>query len=163
MSTVERPKHAQSRQGSPLPESTRRAIVAAVAANGSIINTAKEFGVHRNTVASLVKSVRHVAGSPLDKSWRAKLYEQMPAASVAALERSINDTVDIHKAAATGVAHLKGIGVLNADTQQLGSVNVFLTQINALPADLKAAYLDDDVLSTDSHVIPVAPVDIPKV
>lgn len=138
--------------GKRLTEEQKRAIVAAVAVNGSIQQVAQQFGVNRNTVAKLVKGVReNVKESAFSSGWRQKLTEELPAKSVRALELSITDTEDVHKAAATGIAHLKGIGVLQ--NEGATSINVLINQVNGLPADWQERYV-----SLDSQ-----PIDTPQV
>ena len=80
------------------------------------------------------------AEDTLDKSWRKKLTDELPAKSVDAIERSVIDGEDVHRAATTAIAHLKGIGVLAGDTQA-ASVNVFIASAGSLPVDLADGYV----------------------
>ena len=72
-------------------------------------------------------------------AWRQKLTEQLPAKAVDAIERSVSDDRDVHKAAGTGIALLKGLRILDSDAP---TTNVFLTSINALPVDWQSEYFD---------------------
>lgn len=129
----------RKKSGPKLTEGQRRAIVAEVALGHSQIAVAQQFGVSPNTVGTLVKSVRQSQSSALSTSWRSKLTDALPTHSVDAIERSVLDTGDVHKAATTAIAHLKGIGVLAAD--QSSTVNVFVNQVVNLPQDWQSRYL----------------------
>jgi len=140
-------KPERKKGGPKLTEAERRAIVAEVATGKRQVAVAKQFNVSPNTVWSLVKSVRStVNGSALTADWRRKLTETLPAKSVDAIERSIGDVDDPHKAASTAIAHLKGIGVLASENQT--NVNVFVNQIANLPADWQQSYLGADDAET---------------
>jgi len=131
---------ARLKHGKRLTEPQKRAIVAAVAVKGSMQLVAHEFGVHRNTVAQLCKDVRAVPNSGLSYDWRKKLTDELPNQSVAAIEKSITDVEDVHKAASTAIAHLKGIGALQGDAG--ATVNVFMGSIANLPTDLASDYFE---------------------
>lgn len=133
------PPDTQPNTHNRLNEAQRRAIVARYMVLGSIGQTAQEFGVHRNTVSTLVNSVRNVENSPLSADWRKKLTDTLPNLSVDAIERSISDLEDPHKAASTALAHLKGIGALQGEGT---TVNVFVGSISNMPADLAEDYFE---------------------
>lgn len=132
-----------------LSEAEKQSIVAAVATGKSQTQVAIEFGVHRNTVWALCQPVKEIANSPLNPGWRSKLNETLPQLSVDAIERSVKDTDDVHKAAGTAIQHLKGIGVLASENSS--QVNVFVQQIQGLPADWQASYFGMD--DTPSPVV----------
>ena len=103
---------------------------------------AKDFNCHPNTVNTLVKSVKEVENSPLSTGWRAKLTETLPQLSVDAIEKSLKDTEDVHKAASTALSHLKGIGALAQEGS--ANVNVFIQQVAGLPSDWQQEYFTVD-------------------
>ncbi len=125
---------------SKLDEPTRRAIAARVAQIGSITQTAKEFHVHINTVSRIWNSVKKVRNEAVDSlaTWRTKLDTK----SFEAVERSVDDTDEVHKAATTGLGWLKGVGVLAGENQS--TVNVFVNQVLNLPADWRSEYLSNE-------------------
>jgi transposase-like protein len=97
-----------------LDEATRRAIIARVVETDSISGTAKEFGLHTNTVSRLWASVKKVRNTG-HEGWREKLANELPSQAVDAIELSVKDRIDIHKAAATGMGLLKGLGHLQGE------------------------------------------------
>lgn len=121
-----------------LSEPEKRSIIAAVAQGVTQQQVAKDFNCHPNTVNTLVKSVKEVENSPLSTGWRSKLTETLPQLSVDAIEKSLKDDQDVHKAASTALSHLKGIGVLAQDGGS--NVNVFIQQVANLPADWQSEY-----------------------
>ncbi len=143
MSTLD--SNAQLKHGKRLTEAQKRAIVASVAVKGSMQLVAQEFGVHRNTVAQLVNSVRQNVKVSELSGWRDKLTNELPAQSVDAIQRSINDLGDPHKAASTALSHLKGIGALQGDQ---AIVNVMVNAISSLPPDLAGDYLEVEPTTT---------------
>ena len=122
--------------GPRLTEPQKRAIVAAVALK-PINQVAADFGVHRNTVANLCKAVRNVPNSPLSTAWRAK-FAQLPELAVDAIEASLKDREDVHRAAGTAQTHLKGVGIYASDAPV---TNVFVQQLSSLPPDWQAEYV----------------------
>jgi hypothetical protein len=108
--------------------------------------TANHFNLNRNTVSRLINSVREVSNSSLSASWRSKLTETMPQLSVDAMERSITDLNDPHRAANTAIQHLKGIGALQ--TEGSSTVNVFVANIGQLPANWREEYQLSDADTT---------------
>lgn len=146
MSTVlDRTKPKQSGQGIPLPEPTRRAIVGAYSVNGSIAMTAREFGVHRNTVATLVKSVRHIQNSPVNKEWKSAQRER----AVRAVNAALDCEDDPYRRGDIGVKALTGLGEYRRENEGDANVNVFVTQINALPEHLRTMFhCDSSVIDT---------------
>ncbi len=133
---------------SKLDEPTRRAIVAMVAQGATITNTAKYFNLHTNTVSRIwnsVKKLRNASVSTSMEDWRAKL----DTGSFTAIERSVGDTQDVHKAASTGLSWLKGVGVLAADSTT--TVQVMLNSVSSLPADLAQDYIEIDATPSPSQ------------
>ena len=124
--------------GPKLTDGQRHLIVAAVLAGESQASVAKRFGVHHNTVYTLCKSVKGAENPGEPSNWREKLTQTLPAKSVQALELSITDTTDVHKAASSAIAHLKGIGALQQEGG--GQVNVFVQMVSGLPADWQRDY-----------------------
>ncbi len=139
MSTVVEPTKHSPESGPRLTEGQRHLIVNAVLNGERQVDVAKRFGVHPNTVNRLLKSVRKEPESQLSSAWREKLTNELPAKSVNAIELSILDTVDVHKAASTAIAHLKGIGALQGDQ---AIVNVMVNAISSLPPDLAGDYIE---------------------
>lgn len=109
---------AQLKHGKRLTETEKRAIVAAVGVKGSMQQVADEFGVHRNTVSELCKSVRdEVPNSVLGASWRSQMREK----AVVSVNRALDDDTDSYKSGAIGVNVLKGLGDFAPDQ---GNINV---------------------------------------
>lgn len=133
-------KQAERSSQRRLSDAERHAIIAMWSKDGSITRVANHFNVHRNTVSDLVKLVRSVqspanAGGSGLSEWKQKL----DTGSFQAIERSVNDSQDVHKAASTGLGWLKGSGVLQPDG---ASVNVFVEQIMGLPEDMRSALFE---------------------
>lgn len=131
-----------------ISEPHKRAILAAVVSGSTQVDAAKQFGVHPNTVSAIVKSVRAVQNASVG-DWRRKLVDELPAKSVAAIERSVSDQEDVHRAANTALAHLKGIGVLAPDAGSGASVQVFVGQVSGLPAAWQQEYFSSTTTSSD--------------
>ena len=148
MSTVVEPTKSSPESGPRLTEGQRHLIVNAVLNGERQTAVAKRFNVHPNTVNRLLKSVRNTPQSGLSSAWREKLTNELPAKSVNAIELSILDTVDVHKAASTAIAHLKGIGALQGDQ---ATINVMVNAISSLPPDLAGDYLDVESTTTSSN------------
>ncbi len=142
-----------------LSEPEKREIVAAIASGDSQVAVAQRFNVHINTINRLIVSVRRgVKDSVLSAStWRSRLTDTLPTHSVDAIERSVKDLADPHKAASTAIAHLKGIGALQSESNQ--QVNVFFSQINNLPDDVKAGYITADSSPVNSTQVVDTTVD----
>lgn len=100
-----------------LSESQRRAIVAAYTVTGNQRLVAEQFGVHPNTVYTLVKSVRDVKHSVVSTDWRSDMRKNAVSAVNAGLEASD----DPYKRAHIGVNVLKGLGDFAPDQ---GAVNI---------------------------------------
>ncbi len=127
-----------------LSEVEKREIIAAIASGHTQITVATRFGCHINTVNALVQSVRRgVKDSVLSgSSWRSKLTEDIPRDSVDAIHASVLDREDVHKAATTGIAILKGIGVLASENSS--TVNIFMNDVSRLPQDWQKNYFNVD-------------------
>lgn len=140
------PDDSPKKHRSTLDEPTRRAIVARIAQGESITNTAKHFGIHMNTASRIWNSVKRVNNAGLEslEQWRLKLDQ----GSFKAIESSVTDTQDVHKAASTGLSWLKGVGVLAGD--QGTQVNVFMGSIANMPADLAGDYFEVEATPTGS-------------
>lgn len=148
-----------------LSEAQKRAIVAAVATGLTQKQVAQRFKVHPNTVSTLCKPVVSVQEGPLSPHWRTTLQNEAPEKAVKAIVRSLDDEIDVHKAASTGIATLKGLGHL---ANEGGNTTIFMQQINALPADWASQFavtpsptgcglLPDNGATTD--VIDVTPLE----
>ncbi len=132
-----------------LSEAQKYAIVAAVTTGETQQSVAKRFKVNPNTVCTLVKSVKQISQGPLSPTWRTRLAEQIPADSVDAIHASVLDREDVHKAASTGIAILKGIGVLASENSS--TVNIFMNDVARLPADWQKEYFNvDDAQPVDA-------------
>lgn len=142
MSTNE-PQATPSNKGVRITPASRAAIAAQVIAGATQTSVASQFGVHPNTVYNIVKDVRENGADPAQLDWRKRLSETLPTKAVSAIERSIDDTEDVHKAANTGVQVLKGLGHLAGD-QGATNVTVIVQAIQSLPADIRAMYLSND-------------------
>lgn len=145
-------------RGNRLDSKTKTAIVAQVIAGATQASVAQAVGVHRNTVNALVRDVMEKAPEAAQLDWRKKLSETIPAKAVSAIERSVEDLEDIHKAAGTGVQVLKGLGHLAGEGNTTNIITV-MQQIHALPPDLRACYLSND----DAKTIDVSDADIVSV
>jgi hypothetical protein len=132
-----------------LTETEKRSIVAAVAQGETKQSVAKRFGCHPNTVSNLCKDV---AGLPTKgissqlEAWRSKNDE----GSYEAIHASVSDREDVHRAANTGLQWLKGVGVLQGDSQ----VNITVqAMIAAVPPEWREELIPTPALScgtTDS-------------
>jgi transposase-like protein len=149
------PHSAPTRKTRPrLDEATRRAIIARVVETESISGTAKEFGLHTNTVSRLWATVKKVRNAGLEslEDWRAKL----DGKSYKAVERSLDDPVEPHKAATTGLTWLKGSGVLQGDNQ----VNVTIQQmIGSIPEEWRAEMITTPQVSTSMPTTGCGPIE----
>ncbi len=125
-----------------LSEPEKQSIIAAVALGQSSRSVAKRFNCHENTVYNLVKAVKKVAKGPLSQGWRARLNEEIPRDSVDAIHASVLDREDVHKAASTAIAVLKGVGVLASENSS--TVNIFMNDVARLPADWQKEYFNVD-------------------
>lgn len=130
-----KPRRSSQRR---LSEAEKQSIVAYVAQGHTQQQAAKQFNCHPNTVGTLLKPIKEVPNSPLNTGWRSKLVETLPQLSVDAIERSIKDDQDVHKAATTALSHLKGIGALAQEGAT--NVNVFIQQVANLPQDWQREY-----------------------
>jgi transposase-like protein len=95
-----------------LTEAKKQEMLAAYASGMTINAIAKHYGVHRNTVRPIVQTAK--SGMQVSQDWREK-FNRLPELCVDAVERSITDTKDVHKAAGTAQTHLKGVGIYNQD------------------------------------------------
>ncbi len=98
-------------------------MIAAYAAGMPIGAIAKQYGFHRNTIRPIVHA--GTAGIQKSQDWRER-FNKLPDLCVDAIERSVRDTGDIHKAATTAQTHFKGIGVYGADNQVAINVSNWL-------------------------------------
>lgn len=137
-----------------LTDAQRQAIVAEVAAGNTQAAVAQRFKVHVNTVNTIIRAVRKSAkeGTFRGQSWKNKLYETMVPNSVNAIERSINDLDDIHKAAGTAMAHLKAVGVVRDESSV--TVNIF-ANTQDLPRDWYSRM--QPIEESDAPVIDITP------
>lgn len=93
---------------------------------------ADKYGVNRSTIWRVKKAfVSSQPDSVLSEDWRTKLHNALPVKAVTAIERSLDDEDDVHKAASTGVNVLKGLGHLQGE-----GVNVTIQQmLGAIPEE----------------------------
>lgn len=134
------------RPGGPkLSPRQRQQAVAQVLAGATQASVAQAYDVHPNSINRLVKSVMDGAADPAKLDWRKRLSETLPTKAVDAIERSVDDIEDVHKAASTGLSVLKGLGHL-AGEGNATNVNVLVATINSLPADIRECYLSNDVI-----------------
>lgn len=118
-----------------LSAKVKTAIVAERAAGAAVQDICQKYGIHRNSVRRLVNDVkRAVPESALAADWRSDLQNIVPDLSVKAIKRSLEDTVDVHKAANTGVASLKGLGIFNPEQAPIS----ILQLVQNMPAELVA-------------------------
>jgi transposase-like protein len=105
----------------------RTAVVAYYAVCGSPKQTAQHFGTALGNVNRWVSQVRHsVPASPLAGDWKKELTETLPTDSVRAIRASLQDHAENpHKAAATGLRHLEGIGALKGQDATANVAVVF--------------------------------------
>lgn len=143
---------------------TKAAIVSQVMAGASQASIAQDLGIHRNTVSRLVQDVAKLGGDPSKLDWRKRLADDLPSKSVDAIERSVSDTEDVHRAASTGLSVLKGLGHLANDAPTT-NVAIVIQQINSLPEDLRQHYLCSDVVTqhVTSDVTPHVTLDVTDV
>lgn len=147
----------QSRDSRYLTEPQRRAVIAAVAQGNSQASVARDFGVHPNTVYALVKSVReaNIGGENNPLALQAKDKRgAITLESYEAVKRSVSDTKQVHPAANTALAWLKGMGELAGEGST--TINVTLNLIRSLPADVQQEYLVTDIEDGVINVTPTA-------
>jgi hypothetical protein len=110
------------------------AILAEVGSGKPQRQVAKQFGVSKQTVNALVKEVREaVTVDSLEP-----VVSVISRDAKLAIQRSVNDLVDVHKAAATGLSWLKGTGELQPDG---GNVNVFSQTVVSLGTNWRQEYV----------------------
>lgn len=129
------PHTERSKFGPKLSEVQRLNAAAAVLAGHSKALVAKEFGVTQQAIHNLSKSLL----IPGEIDIRSRL-TALNATAATAIERSMLDTEDVHKAANTGVQHLKGMGVYAADAQVSVAI---VNQVAALPEDWQSRYVSN--------------------
>jgi transposase-like protein len=95
-----------------LTEQKKQEMLAAYASGMTINAIAKHYGVHRNTVRPIVQAAKR--GMEVSQDWRER-FNKLPDLCVDAVERSVTDTKEVHKAASTAQTHLKGVGIYNQD------------------------------------------------
>ena len=139
-----------------LTPAQRTAIVAAVAQGQTIGQVAQQFGVHRNSVSILVNAVRKQVPNSviaLQRETVQTVVQHISNGARDAIQRSVNDLQDVHKAATTGLSWLKGTGELAGDGGS--TLNVFFSQVNNLPADWQAKYVSNEefIEVNATHVI----------
>ena len=141
-----------------LKASQKQAVIASLANGLSQRDAAKQFGVHHNTINGWVRSMRQSvteAQNPLPQNWRNRLTDLLPAKATDAIERSVDDLNDVHKAAGTGLALLKGIGILAGD-QGDTNISIVVQTINAMSPDLRERYIGLESFADVTNVTPVA-------
>ena len=99
-------------KGHTLPDKIRLAIVADRMSGRSVADIANAYGVHRNTVSVICNATNDV---PERAEFRER-FAELPNLCVDAIIASVSDRKDVHRAAGTAQAHLKGIGVYGQDT-----------------------------------------------
>ena len=141
MSTLESPPSTRRSTHNRLTELQKRAAIAWVAQGQQKGAIAEKLGCHVNTISRLCAGVaglpnRRISGSL--ESFR----EVIDVKSFSAIEASVDDREDVHRAAITGLSWLKGVGVLQGDNQ----VNV---TVQAMIADIPPDWRDDMILTPD--------------
>ena len=104
---------AQCKQGRYLTELQRQAIIASVVSGQTQGDVAKQFGIHRNTVCALCKSVRRLVkrGKPVAlKAFVALDRDRMRSKAAVAVEAGLDHEDDPYKRGGLGVQVLKGLG-----------------------------------------------------
>jgi transposase-like protein len=104
-----------------LTEEKKQEMIVAYASGMAINAIAKHYGVHRNSVRPIIQAAKR--GMQVSQDWREK-FNKLPELCVDAIERSVTDRNDVHKAASTAQTHFKGVGVYGADN----SVSIKLDQ-----------------------------------
>ena len=148
MPRVARPAH--------ISQQTKATIAAASALGLTQVQIAQQVGVHPNSVKRVQADIRiglsdaaGLAKAPVG-DWRRKLTEQLPKHATDAIEKSLKDDNDVHKAAGTGLALLKGLRVLDSDSVT-NNVTVYIESIRSMPADMR------ELLMCTGDVIDVTP------
>ena len=136
-----------------LPDPVKHAIVAAVAQGETKTAVAKRFGTTIRTVFSLCAAVRQLPNNPLDGTWRAR-FRALPELCVGAIEASVTDREDVHRAAGTAQAHLKGVGIYASDAPV---TNVFVSQLQNLPLDWQVDFTTGDSAEQGSETTESTP------
>ena len=114
-----------------LTERQKREAIAWVAQGETKASVAKRLNCHVNTVSRLCTGVEGLPNKRISASLES-YREKLDVKSYDAVEASLDDREDVHKAAVTGLTWLKGVGVLQGDNQ----VNVTVQAlIAAVPAD----------------------------
>tara|TARA_R100001530_G_scaffold133079_1_gene106066 strand:+ start:547 stop:1023 length:477 start_codon:yes stop_codon:yes gene_type:complete len=143
------------------PPAKQEAIVIAKASGVSTKDCAKAYQVSESTVDRIVRNLKKVnpmAAEHVSTAHSLPSLEKLKASllvnSHVAIDRSVRDTGEVHKAASTGLAYLKGIGE-HSSGERTADVNV-----NVLVANVPAGFdelmqrhnmADDDV--TDAQAV----------
>ena len=131
------PLDVPSKRSRHVPERTKQAVIAAYAVNGSIIETATKFGIHRHTVRRILLAVRSDTRTGLSSEWRATTRKH----AINAVDAGLTCPDDPYKRGALGNQVLIGLGEFKSGPDiKIG------VQINECPPELRSRLvtLDDD-------------------
>lgn len=143
----------RGKSGPKLNESSRRAIISAYSSGLTQDQVAEQFGVSRNTVGYLVKSIRDVPNHSLSKAQPQAWRESVIAKSQVAIDAGLDHDADPYKRATLATVVMKGVGEWTGD----GQVSVFVTHVSQLPADMRSEYVSSD----DALEIEATPIGLP--
>lgn len=114
---------------------------------------AKLYGVHPNSVNTLVKAVRAVPQSPLSTEWRSD-FEKLTPKSVHVITRTLDDEeTPLIQRAGIAQKHLSGVGLYQPEATPSA---VFVALVSQLPADWAGEF----VTTSDAPVVDVSARDI---
>ncbi len=119
-----------------ITDKQKREIIAAVAQGEPKTAVAQRLNIHRNTVNAICRDVQGLPKQGVKhlEEWRSTL----DSGSFEAIEASVKDRTDPHRAATTGLNWLKGSGVLAPDN--LGTGNV-ATVVSSIPEEWRSRYV----------------------
>lgn len=126
-----------SRNSYHLTSDERAAIGARLLAGYTKTKIAKELNLARSTVLKVAKRLQVDKSNGAELDIRARL-QNLNSVAADAIQASMQDREDVHKAAVTSIQHLKGMGVYASDNNV--SANV-IVQVAALPEDWRDRYI----------------------
>lgn len=139
----------------------RQAMVQDHLTGMSQASIASKHRVNRNTVSRAILEAK-ANGRPgiratLDTSWRAKLANELPRKAVESIGLSLDDKLDVHRSAGTGLSLLKGLGILAGEGNS--TVQILLQANQELPEDLRLGLIVTGSPSVPPAGAPPPPTD----
>ncbi len=132
-----------------LSDAARAAIIAAVAQGKTQAQVAKEFGVHRNTVWSIMEAVRTFEhpSNPMSKAG----HERITEASELAVLRAVECPDDVYRAGDAALKWLSGKGVIGNASRNQVDLDVAINISWGAAQEPEHASQVIDVSPLDSH------------